>query len=534
VVFVNSSNRSLISGFLASAERFPERPAVHVAKRPYSYSELRGIAASYAAALDGRAAPEAPPFTALLASRSIEQFAGILAILMRGHGYVPLNGSYPPVRTVGMIERSGCRAVIADVESSRVFPDVLPDVAAPLVVLIPELEDVSTLRARFPRHVFLGARDVAPAPSYVPRIADADAIAYVIFTSGSTGAPKGVTVAHRNVLAFIDYAAERWEVTENDRFSHTFSVTFDGSVLDMFTSWARGACICCPSQKELLNPGAFINRHQLTLWCSVPSLALFMKRFGSLKKGKFPSLRWSLFGAESLTVDIVDAWHDAAPGSRIDNVYGPTEAACVCLCYEWNPAASRNDIHRDLVPIGYPNPGMKTLVCDEALEEIAEGETGELLISGPQVCPGYLGDPDLTKKAFLVPPGRNDIYYRTGDLVVRPRGDRPLVYLGRIDNQIKVLGHRVELGEVEAAIRQETGIHGIVAFGWPLIPGGAESVEVFIEGASFDVADLKRRLAGRLPDFMVPKRFRPVAKIPLNENGKYDRRALQRILEAGE
>ncbi len=531
---MTSSNRSLVSGFLGSAERFPERPAVHVGKRPYSYAELRDIAASYASALDRHAAPEAPPFTALLASRSIEQFAGILAILMRGHGYVPLSRTYPASRTVGMLDRSGCRAIVADEESSHALPDVLAEAAAPLVVLIPEVDDVSALRERFPRHVVLGARDMTPAPSYGPRIAGEDAIAYIIFTSGSTGEPKGVTVAHRNILAFIDYAADRYEVTERDRFSHMFSVTFDGSVLDMFTSWARGACICCPSQKELLNPGAFVNRHELTLWCSVPSLALFMKRFGSLKKGKFPSLRWSMFGAESLTVDIVDAWHEAAGGSRIDNVYGPTEAACVCACYEWNPAASRGDVHRDLVPIGYPNPGMKTLVCNEALEEIAPGETGELLVSGQQVCPGYLGDPDLTRKAFLVPPGRNEIYYRTGDLVVRPRGNGPLVYLGRLDNQIKVLGHRVELGEIEAAIRQETGVHGIVAFGWPPTPGGAEGVEVFVEDASFDAADLRRRLAGVLPDFMVPKKFHAVAKIPLNENGKYDRRALQRILEAGE
>jgi amino acid adenylation domain-containing protein len=531
VVFVNPQNRSLISGFLKSAGNFPDRPAVDVEKRSYSYGELRAIASSYAAALDAHAAPDVSPFTALLASRSLPQFAGIPAILMRGHGYVPLNRAYPPARTIGMLERAGCRAVIVDAESSKVLPDILPGIASPLAVLIPELEDVSALRTQFPGHVILGTKDIPPAPSYEPRIADPDAIAYIIFTSGSTGAPKGVTVANRNILAFIDYAADRYEVTELDRFSHTFSVTFDGSVLDMFTSWARGACVCCPSQKELLNPGAFINRHQLTLWCSVPSLALFMKRFGSLKKGKFPSLRWSLFG-ESLTVDVVDAWHEAAPDSRIDNVYGPTEVACVSACYEWNPATSRNDIHRDLVPIGYPNPGMKALVCDEALNEVAAGETGELLLSGPQVCPGYLGEPDLTKKAFLVPPGKNDIYYRTGDLVVRPQGIKPIVYLGRLDNQIKVLGHRVELGEVEAVIRQETGIHGIVAFGWPLIPGGAQGVEVFIEEKSFDSSDLKKRLAALLPDFMVPKKFHPIARIPLNENGKYDRRALQSLLEA--
>jgi amino acid adenylation domain-containing protein len=529
---VDSENRSLVSGFLRSAGKFPERPAVDVEKRPYSYGELRAVAASYAAALDAHAVPGSPPFTALLASRSLPQFAGILAILMRGQGYVPLNRGYPPARTVGMLDRTGCRAVVVDAESSKVLPDILQGVASPLAVLIPELDDVSALRSRFPKHTILGAKDITPAPAFEPRIAVPDAIAYIIFTSGSTGAPKGVTVANRNILAYIDFAADRYGIAESDRFSQTFSVTFDGSVIDTFIAWARGACICCPSQKELLNPGAFINRHRLTIWISVPSFALFMKRFGSLKKGNFPSLRWSLFGAEALTVDVVDAWHESAPESKIANIYGPTEVACASTCYEWDFATSRNEVHRDLVPIGYPNTGMKAIVCGPDLAEVVAGETGELLLAGPQVCPGYLDDPDVTKKAFLVPPGKNEIYYRTGDLVIRPRGDGPLVYLGRIDNQIKVLGHRVELGEIEAVIRQETGIHGIVAFGWPLIPGGAQGVEVFIEEKAFDSSDLRKRLAALLPEFMVPKKFHAIARIPLNENGKYNRRALQSLLEA--
>lgn len=473
-----------------------------------------------------------PPFTAVMASRSLPQFTGIIASLMRGHGYVPLSRAYPPGRTIAMIQRTGCRTIIADGESSKILPGVLGGIASRLTVLIPELEDISAFRAQFPQHIFLGAKDIPAETNYEPRIAAPDAIAYIIFTSGSTGEPKGVTVTHHNILAFIDYAIDRYEVTENDRFPHTFAVTFDGSIIDMFVPWARGACTCCPSQKELLNPAAFINKHQLTLWCSVPSLALFMKRLGSLKKGKFPNLRWSLFGAESVTVDVVDAWHEAAPNSRIDNIYGPTEVACMSLCYEWSPVALRAEAHRDLVPIGYPNPGMKALVCDENLKEVPQGESGELLLSGPQVCPGYLNDPELTKKAFLVPPGKKDIYYRTGDLVIRPRGDGPIVCLGRIDYQIKVLGHRVELGEIEAVIRQETGIHGVVAFGWPIASGGAKGIEVFIEDETFNPSDLRKRLAARLPDFMVPKKFHSIARIPLSENGKYDRRALKKILEA--
>ena len=153
-------------------------------------------------------------------------------------------------------------------------------------------------------------------------------------------------------------------------------------------------------------------------------------------------------------------------------------------------------------------------------------------MAGPQISLGYLNDPEKTKKAYVVPPGGNEIYYRTGDLVERPRGDGPILYFGRIDFQIKVLGHRVELGEIEAAIREETGIHGVVALGWPVTPNGAQGVEVFVEAENLDVAVLKRHLSERLPEFMVPKKVHTIRRIPLNDNGKFDRLALQKMLEA--
>ena len=134
---------------------------------------------------------------------------------------------------------------------------------------------------------------------------------------------------------------------------------------------------------------------------------------------------------------------------------------------------------------------------------------------------------------MFCPPGKNVIYYRTGDLVQRPAGEGPLLYFGRIDHQIKVLGHRVELGEIEAAIREDTGNRSVVALGWPMTPNGAQGVEVFIEGKEFGVAELKKRMSARLPEFMIPKKFHLIPRIPLNDNGKFDRLALQRMLEVG-
>ncbi|MCX5752855.1 MAG: amino acid adenylation domain-containing protein [Candidatus Krumholzibacteria bacterium] len=525
-------NRSLISGILGSAGKFPERPALVVEKRSYTYGELLRIASSYAAALDARAISAEPLLTAVFAMRSLPAYAGIVAALLRGHGYVPLNRSYPVNRTEFMIRKSGCRALIVDEESSRLLDEVLARIDYPLVILLPELEDSTSLKAKFPRHIILGMKDLAPGAAYTPKTPLPDSIAYVIFTSGSTGTPKGVMTSNANIRSYGEYAAGRGNVTERDRFSQSCATTFDGSVFDLFTAWLRGACVCSPSQKELLNPGAFIKRHEITVWFSVPSLAVFMKRLGSLKKGNFPSLRWSTFGGEALSQDIVAVWREAAPNSEIDNGYGPTETTCMSVYYRWDPVRSPSEVHKGIVPIGYPNPGMSVLVCDENLREVAPGEKGELLMAGPQISLGYLSDPERTKKAYVVPPGRDEIYYRTGDLVERPRGDGPILYFGRIDFQIKVLGHRVELGEIEAAIREETGIHGVVALGWPVTPNGAQGVEAFIEAESCDVAGLKKRLSERLPEFMVPKKFHMIRRIPLNDNGKFDRFALQRILEA--
>jgi acyl-CoA synthetase (AMP-forming)/AMP-acid ligase II len=172
---------------------------------------------------------------------------------------------------------------------------------------------------------------------------------------------------------------------------------------------------------------------------------------------------------------------------------------------------------------------MSTLVTGDDLREVGPGEAGELLLSGAQVVQGYWNDEEATARAFVSVDGR--LYYRTGDRVRRPSGDRPLLFLGRLDNQIKVLGHRVELGEVEAAIREETGLDAVVAVGWPRSPAGASGITAFVGDPRLDAATLRTRLALRLPGYMVPRELRFLPELPLNANGKWDRGALIRLLE---
>jgi acyl-coenzyme A synthetase/AMP-(fatty) acid ligase len=174
---------------------------------------------------------------------------------------------------------------------------------------------------------------------------------------------------------------------------------------------------------------------------------------------------------------------------------------------------------------------MNVLVADQNLNEVEPGEEGELLMNGPQMSIGYWKDPEKTAAAFVVPPGKTDVYYRTGDRVRRPIGDRPLTHLGRTDFQVKVLGHRVELGEIEATVRRISGLDGVIAVGWPVTPSGYGGIEVFIEVDAKEIDGLHNAVASALPEYMVPRRFHCMKRLPRNVNDKFDRKAMLKLLD---
>lgn len=522
--------QSLSQVFLDSADAHPDRPALAIGDRELSYAALRERARRIAATLVAHR-PEGPPLTAVLGQRSESGFAGILGALLSGDGYVPMLPSFPPARVALMLERSRARALVVDHGGVRDLAEVLEAVPQALVVLLLDDEVDDELRARAGRHTLLGPADLVPAGQWQPPTVAPDDIAYLLFTSGSTGQPKGVMVAHRNIARFLDVVAERYGLGPEDRFSHMFDVTFDLSLFDLFGAWSVGGCLCCPTNRQRLTPAKYVVDSRLTVWFSVPSTALLMKETRSLTAGAFPGLRWSLFCGEALPVPVADAWAEAASESIVENLYGPTELTLACTLFRWDEAG-RAQTEGDLVPIGEPFPGMEAIVIDEELREVAPGDSGELALSGPQRALGYWEDPQRTAAAFVVPPGRSEVFYRTGDLVRRPATEgEPLVFLGRIDSQIKVRGYRVELGEIEAVLRQESGLAVAVALGWPeAASGGAEGVVAFIDDAGIDVNALLDRVADRLPKYMVPREVRVVESFPLNVNGKIDRKALRATL----
>ncbi|MGH8013539.1 MAG: AMP-binding protein [Candidatus Binataceae bacterium] len=525
--------RTLWSGFMRASADFPLRPALRVQGNTLTYAALREMASRIAATLQLDASNSDSPLSAVFAYRSPVAFAGVLGSLLAGKGYVPLNRTFPLERTLAMLQRCECRSVVADAESFPQLESRLARIQTSLLIVLPETANTGELRQRWPRHRFVGAAEMAQAKDWREPTVAPDAIAYLLFTSGSTGVPKGVVVAQRNVVSFVEYMVERYQITESDRLSQTFDLTFDLSAFDMFVAWERGALLCCPSRKALISPGRFIRDNELSVWFSVPSIIAFMKRLGQLKPNQYPSLRLSLFCGEPLPVSSAVSWLEAAPNGSLENLYGPTELTIACTHYRWHPTRSPGEAEIGVVPIGDAFPGMNTMVVDEHLLEVPLGCEGELLMNGLQMSLGYWKDPERTAAAFLKPPGKLETYYRTGDRVRRPIGNAPLTHLGRIDHQVKILGHRVELGEIEATVRDLSGLDGTVALGWPVTMSGYGGVEVFVEGSPCAPEALRRALAARLPEYMLPRRVHFMEQLPRNVNGKFDRQALAKLLEDG-
>jgi amino acid adenylation domain-containing protein len=500
----------LAARFLRSAELHPNRPALEVAGATLSYAELRARAFGVARLLrtsdpGGGGGPE---LTGVFGSRSVAAFAAILGILLRGHGYVPLNPRFPPRRNADMLERAGCRVLLVDAAELEAAREVVEGMAdPPRLLVVDEAED---------------------ADEVVPPGGGTETPAYLLFTSGSTGRPKGVLVRQSNVAAFLDAVAARYDLRETDRLSQLFDLTFDLSAYDLFAAWQHGACVCCPDVGHLLRPADFVRAAGLTVWFSVPSAAMFVDRLGGLEPGMFPTLRLSLFCGEALPADLADGWADAAPNSTVENLYGPTEATIACTAHRWERGSAPGA--NGFVPIGEPLGLTEAHVLDEHGNEVAPGEPGQLLLRGPQVVEGYWDDPAATARSFVTMQG-NGRGYLTGDRVVRPSAGAPLEYLGRMDSQIKILGHRVELEEVEAVLRDESRADA-VAVGWPPTPSGAAGIVAFIADPAVDTVELRRALLARLPDYMVPRELRLVNELPLNANGKRDRKALLAALEA--
>jgi D-alanine--poly(phosphoribitol) ligase subunit 1 len=514
-----TTNYNLAFPFYESARKFPDRLAIWADGQEFTYKEVLEEVVRVASWMSSGGTP--PKRVGILASRSSDACIGILAATFTGAAYFPINLALPEAGVIGIITRSGLDAVIADATGSKMLSaNVLA--ACPAMVLARPAHLPAPAGSRI-----TDFDDLPPAASFTePALVERDDIGYVIYTSGSTGVPKGVVYPAGAVDHLWWALDQNYPLSEHDRAAETSATSFDISVYNMFSTWRAGASLHIVPPNQVMAPAKFIQKQQLTVWYSVPSIAAFMARLGLLKPGAFPTLRQSFFAGEPLLTSIAAAWQVAAPSSIVSNMYGPTEAQ-MCTGEDYGPNCA---VTRDCIAIGRPYPGMKAAVATPELRWVADGENGELLLGGPQLALGYLDDEEKTRRSYVMIDGER--WYRTGDLSHIDRNG-VIHYLGRIDHQVKVLGYRVELGEIESHLREVTGCNIVAAVAWPLVDGSATGVTAFHCAPGITREVIREEMKKRVPDYMVPVRVYCLDDLPLGSTGKTDRNALVRMLDEG-
>lgn len=477
--------------------------AVDAGEASLSYGALDRASAALAARL--RAHGVRPgDLVGLLTEPGADTVVGVVGILRAGAGWVPLDPEHPRARLADQLTRTGVSTVVCH---------------SPTLRLAGTLTGVRAVAADDPSDD--DGRTVTAAP-------DPGAIAYVIFTSGSTGRPKAVPVTHRAMENYLDWAVDTFGYGPDDRLAQTASPCFDASVRQLLAPLMAGGTVVTVPRHLLRDPELLlthVERARVTVWSSVPTLweQLLSAAEARTARGVEPvdlsALRWVHVGGEALPVEHVRRWFDLfGTGTRVANLYGPTETTINATCHIIGTRPG-DGVRR--LPIGRPAAGALLEVVDADGAVCGAGEAGELLISGVGLTTGYLGEPELTARAFTMRAGRR--WYRSGDRV-RRSADGVLEFLGRVDDQVKIRGNRVEPGEVEAALQTCPGVGRAVVLAHE---GRLLAFVTTRTGAERPVAgEVRRHLAGLLPSYMVPARITCVDALPLTGTGKVDRSAL--------
>ena len=369
-------------------------------------------------------------------------------------------------------------------------------------------------------------------PATPTTLSGPDDIAYVIYTSGSTGRPKGVAVPHRGMCNRLLWMQEQYRLTGQDAVLQKTPFTFDVSVWEFFWPLLNGARLVLAEPGEHRDPrrlAATIERHDVTTVHFVPPMldAFLAETAGT----PLTSLRRVFCSGEALTPATVAAFFDrfGTDGPELHNLYGPTEASIDVTHWRCRPEDARTG-----VPIGHPVANTSIHLLDPRGEPVPAGLPGELYVGGVQVAAGYLNQPELTAQRFVPNPFGTGVLYRTGD-VGRYRQDGAIEFLGRVDDQVKVRGFRVEPGEVEAALRRRDGVGQALVTVWEPRAGDRRLVAYLTgtDGKAPDPEALRRDLAGELPEYLVPAHVVVLDRFPVLGNGKVDRRSLPEPVGSG-
>lgn len=483
----------------AAATARPHHPAVVAGDGTTSYRELLGRSRVLASRLRAAGADRAA--IGVLLPRSADFVVAALAVLRAGCHYVPLDPDYPAERLRAMVFAAGCTAVVGTSTTLRHLPDgftgrrVATDVADP------------------------GSQADEAVPTHP------DDLAYIMFTSGSTGAPKGVMVTHRGVVRLVRPPGIV-EVSDQDVVLHVSSVSFDAATFDIWSALTAGATLVVapPGRLAGRDIAALVRRHRVTTALLPTGLFHLMV---DEQVSDLAGFRRLVVGGDVLSAGHARRFAAAAPDCVLVNAYGPTEVTVATTVH----TVSADD---DPVPIGVPMPRTSVRLFDDDLRPVRPGEVGQIYAGGRGLARGYVGDPAQTAARFVPDPevagGR---LYATGDLA-RQRPDGALEFLGRVDDQVKKRGFRVEPGEVESALRADATIRDAIVLADGETAETRRLVAVLTPAtappdAAF-LSDARARLRARVPEHLVPELWKVVDAVPLTPGGKVDRAALRRLI----
>jgi amino acid adenylation domain-containing protein len=497
-------DRCIHQWFEAQAQRTPDAVALVFEDQQLTYRELNERANRLAHLLQANGVgPEVPVGVAV--ERSVEMVVGLYGILKAGGAYMPLDPTYPPERIAYMLQEAGVSLLLTQASLSH----RLPVWDGQAIDLDRQWQD-------------LVAHQSAENPVGGMQLEN---LAYIIYTSGSTGQPKGVMNTHGGILNRLLWMQDIYRLTGADRILQKTPFSFDVSVWEFFWPLMFGARLVVARPEGHRDSNYLIRtivNQQITVMHFVPSmLRLFLE---APRVEECRSLRHVICSGEALTADLQNRFF-ARLAARLHNLYGPTEAAVDVTYWECRRAGETMT-----VPIGRPVANTQIYILDDQLGPVPIGVPGELHIGGVQVARGYVNRPDLTAEKFipdLFRPGPAARLYKTGDLAgYQPDGN--IVYLGRLDHQVKIRGLRVELGEIESALTGHALVREAAVLAWEDIPGDKRLIAYVVprEPSPPDASELRDYLRRRLPEYMVPAGFAWLEALPLTPTGKVDRRRL--------
>ena len=439
---------------------------------------------------------------ALAIHDDLDTYASIFALWMEGKAYVPLHPNQPLERNLNIIEQVGLSNVLDSADIS-VFEGQ-------------SLNVMHTSKYEY-------------TTDYLDNWVETsdDALAYILFTSGSTGVPKGVQITRGNVAAFMD---SFWKtgitITEEDRCLQVFDLTFDVSVQSYLVALTRGACVYTVpyGQVKYLYAASLIQEHKITFGAMAPSMLTYLRPY--FEEFDATSMRITILTAEACPVDLMEDWYKCAKNTEIYDFYGPTEATIYCTYYKLTRGGNNLSLN-GIISIGKPLANVQAIIIREDGSLVEGKEKGELCIAGEQVTPGYWNNPEKNETSFFIRDGVR--YYHTGDLCYwEETGD--IMYSGRIDQQAKIQGFRVELGEIEHHARcYYQNERRVIAIAFENAQNLTE-IALFVESETEDSRPLIDYLRSKMPQYMIPTRILYESAFPLNKSEKVDRNALKQKL----